>query len=136
MWGLVKVIREMTTKPLLPISFLPTSNYPSMINLSKTALREINRLKSKQANPSAKFRLGVQPGGCAGFYYTMELDEVVRDGDQLCESNGVEVLVDSESLPYVNGLSVDYSEDLMGGGFRFDNPNAAQSCSCGHSFSL
>ncbi|MCT7950216.1 iron-sulfur cluster assembly accessory protein [Ancylothrix sp. C2] len=107
-----------------------------MINLSKTAQLEINRLKSKQANPSAKFRLGVQPGGCAGFYYTMELDEVVREDDQLWECNGVQVLVNAESLPYVNGLNVDYSEDLMGGGFRFNNPNAAQSCSCGHSFSL
>nr|WP_317619578.1 iron-sulfur cluster assembly accessory protein [Ancylothrix sp. D3o] len=126
----------MATIPFLPIPFLPLSNYQSMINLSKTAQLEINRLKSKQANPSAKFRLGVQPGGCAGFYYTMELDEVVREDDQLWECNGVQVLVNAESLPYVNGLNVDYSEDLMGGGFRFNNPNAAQSCSCGHSFSL
>lgn len=117
------------------LNFLHRS-YQSMINLSKSAQQEINRLKFKQAKPTAMFRLGVAKGGCAGFYYTMDLDEVVQEGDQVCECNGVQVLVNSQNISYVNGLSVDYSEDLMGGGFRFINPNAVQSCSCGHSFSL
>lgn len=107
-----------------------------MINLSKTALKEINRLKSKQANPRANFRLGVQAGGCAGFHYTMELDETIREEDSIWESNGLKIVVKEQSIPYLKNLSIDYSEDLMGGGFRFQNPNTTQTCSCGHSFAV
>lgn len=107
-----------------------------MINLSKTALKEINRLKSKQTNPSTNFRLGVQPGGCAGFHYTMELDETIREEDSIWESNGLKIVVEEQSIPYLKNLSIDYSEDLMGGGFRFQNPNTNQTCSCGHSFAV
>ncbi|RCJ34168.1 hypothetical protein A6770_17670 [Nostoc minutum NIES-26] len=106
----------------------------SMIHLSPTAASEIGRLKSKQ--PHALFRLAVKPGGCCGWFYDMSFDEAVKAGDRLIELNGIKAVIDAESLDYVNGLALDYSEDLMGGGFRFHNPQAIATCGCGNSFSI
>jgi iron-sulfur cluster assembly accessory protein len=64
----------------------------------------------------------------------MELD-AVQPEDRICESSGIQVAVDGQSVKTLTGLTLDYSEDLMGGGFRFHNPNATASCGCGHSFS-
>jgi iron-sulfur cluster assembly protein len=107
-----------------------------MLNLSQAATSEIKRLRSKHQKPNAIFRLGVQPGGCAGMIYTLEFDDLVNPEDRLWERNGLQVVVSAQSLEYINGLTIDYSEDLMGGGFRFHNPNATQSCGCGNSFSI
>lgn len=106
-----------------------------MIHLSQAAVSEIGRLKSKQ-QPKVLFRLTVKPGGCSGWFYDMYFDEVVKIGDQVFELQGIQVVIDAESRNYINGLTVDYSEDLMGGGFRFHNPLAIATCGCGNSFSL
>jgi len=113
------------------------SNYKLqiMIHLSKTAAIEVTRLKSKYPNPNALFRLGVESSGCSGLSYTMAFDDAPAPEDAVCESEGISVAIDPQHLKYLNELTLDYSEDLMGGGFRFHNPNAAQSCSCGNSFS-
>ncbi|QSJ17157.1 iron-sulfur cluster assembly accessory protein [Nostoc sp. UHCC 0702] len=103
-----------------------------MIHLSPAALSEIGRLKSKQ--PNALFRLAVKPGGCSGLFYDMSFDEAVKVSDRLFDLNGIQVVVDAETLDYVNDLALDYSEDLMGGGFRFHNPQAIATCGCGNSF--
>jgi iron-sulfur cluster assembly protein len=106
-----------------------------MIHLSKTAAIEVTRLKSKYPNPNALFRLGVESSGCSGLSYTMAFDDAPAPEDAVCQSEGISVAIDPQHLKYLNELTLDYSEDLMGGGFRFHNPNAAQSCSCGNSFS-
>lgn len=105
-----------------------------MINISKSAASEIKRLQSKRQNSEARVRLGVQPGGCAELYYTIDFDEGMNTGDRLYDCGDFSVIVDPLSLPYITGLTLDYSEDLMGGGFRFHNPNAVESCGCGNSF--
>ncbi|NWF61337.1 MAG: iron-sulfur cluster assembly accessory protein [Fischerella sp.] len=105
-----------------------------MLHLSQAAVSEIARLKSKQ--PNFLVRLAVKPGGCSGWYYDMSFDETLKSGDRTFECNGIQVIIDAESLDYVNGLTVDYSEDLMGGGFRFHNPQATATCGCGNSFSI
>lgn len=107
-----------------------------MIRLSPSAIAEINRIRSKHPNPDTCFRLGVKSGGCADLYYTMELDEAIDGADQIVDCEGIRVAIDSESWPYLNGLTIDYTEDLMGGGFRFNNPNATSNCGCGNSFSV
>jgi iron-sulfur cluster assembly accessory protein len=114
-----------------------------MIHLSPTAASEILRLRSRRRRNSQDFnsqdlmfRLGVQSKGCLGLSYVMGFDVETRTGDQVCDCDGIPVVIDSESFPYLNGLFLDYSEDLMGGGFRFRNPNVGQSCSCGLSFSI
>lgn len=66
----------------------------------------------------------------------MGFDEEIKVGDQILNCDPVQILVDRDSALYLSGLTLDYSEDLMGGGFRFRNPNIKQSCSCGISFSI
>jgi iron-sulfur cluster assembly protein len=107
-----------------------------MIHLSQAAAQEVQRMRSKAANPNALFRLGIQPGGCAEFYYTLELIDSASPDEQMFHCEGIPIVVVSQSWPYLTGLNLDYSEDLMGGGFRFHNPNATSSCGCGNSFAI
>ncbi len=106
----------------------------SMIHVSQAAVSEIVRLQLKQ-QPNALLRLAVKLGGCSGWFYDMSFDETVKAGDHIFDVNGIKVLIDTASLNYINGLALDYSEDMMGGGFRFHNPQAIASCGCGNSFS-
>uniref|UniRef100_UPI0030DA9F5C HesB/IscA family protein n=1 Tax=Argonema antarcticum TaxID=2942763 RepID=UPI0030DA9F5C len=120
--------------------------FKSMIHLSASAASEVKRLRAKLKQHNALFRLSVGPGGCSGMLYTMEFDDSICEtnlgkteiasGDCVYDCNGLQVVVEAQSLPYVDGLTLDYSEDLMGGGFRFHNPNATQTCGCGNSFSI
>ncbi|MBW4579436.1 MAG: iron-sulfur cluster assembly accessory protein [Tildeniella nuda ZEHNDER 1965/U140] len=107
-----------------------------MIRLSHAATSEVLRLRAKRSDPQLLFRLSAQPTGCLELSYTMTFDAVIHPGDRLFDCNGIQTVIDAQSLPAIDGLSLDYSEDLMGGGFRFHNPNAMQSCGCGNSFSL
>jgi iron-sulfur cluster assembly protein len=106
-----------------------------MIHLSPAAINEIGRLKSKQPS-NILFRLRVKSGGCANWFYDLAFDTTVQSQDQVLELDDIRVVIDPESLNYMNGLSLDYSEDLTGGGFRFHNPQATSTCSCGNSFSI
>jgi iron-sulfur cluster assembly protein len=105
-----------------------------MIHLSQAAIAEISRMKFRQRHPNSWFRIAVQVGGCADLYYTMELSEAPKTEDVILDQDGIQVAIDSSSIQYLHGLTIDYSEDLMGGGFRFHNPNASKSCGCGNSF--
>ena len=107
-----------------------------MIQLSHSAASEILRLKARRKVPDLLFRLRIQSAGCLGLLYQMEFEQTTQPNDSVFECNGVQVVIDPKSLTYVNGTSLDYSEDLMGGGFRFHNPNAVQNCGCGNSFSV
>ena len=82
---------------------------------------------------SAGLRVGVRGGGCSGFQYQLAFDEQ-RDGDIVFESAGLKVIVDTQSLPYVDGSSIDYVESLQGAGFQVNNPNVVAACGCGSSF--
>ncbi len=106
-----------------------------MIHLSPAATSEIGRLKAKQ-QLNVSFRLAIKPGGCSGWIYEMSFDETVATSDRIFDLNGIQLVIDAKSLNYVNDLSIDYSEDLMGGGFRFQNPQAIATCGCGNSFSM
>ncbi len=113
-----------------------------MIQLSQAAIAEFKRTQSR--HPGASFRLGVAEGGCVAFYYTMAWDEAgsSRDpqegapNDQIINCQGIQVAIAPQHQPYLNGLTLDYTEDLMGGGFRFHNPNAVSCCECGTSFAV
>uniref|UniRef100_B8HTR6 Iron-sulfur cluster assembly accessory protein n=1 Tax=Cyanothece sp. (strain PCC 7425 / ATCC 29141) TaxID=395961 RepID=B8HTR6_CYAP4 len=108
-----------------------------MIYLSASAATEVKRLGAKRRSVSSGFlRVGVQPGTCASLSYQMELVQHSQPQDHLFECQGIRVIVDPVSFPYLKGLTLDYSEDLMGGSFRFHNPNATQTCGCGNSFAV
>lgn len=117
---------------LVPNSFIFGKR---MVHLSTTAVNEIKRLRLKQQNPDVLFRLQVQSGGCSGLFYDLKFDQV-KPGDQLFDCNSIAVVVDAQSLIYISELTIDYSEDLMGGGFRFHNLAATTFCGCGNSFSI
>lgn len=81
-------------------------------------------------------RVAISGGGCSGLSYKMRFTPAPRGGDILVRSSGARVLVDAKSALYLKGTVIDYSHALVGGGFKFSNPNAKASCSCGESFSV
>ena len=105
-----------------------------MLQLTPSAAQEIKRLQHSRQLTHHHFRLAVKPGGCTGWLYDLDFVAEITSDDLEYESQGVTVLVDSQSVGYLHNLKLDYAEDLMGGGFRFTNPNAAQVCSCSLSF--
>jgi iron-sulfur cluster assembly accessory protein len=107
-----------------------------MIQLSASATSEILRLRAKIQDNSSKLRISVLSGSCLDFSYSLTFDSHCQPGDQIYQNPSISIIVNSEALAHVNGLVLDYSEDLMGGGFQFHNPNAVQSCGCGNSFSV
>lgn len=80
-------------------------------------------------------RVAVEGGGCSGFHYDIKLDDPAPD-DLVLEKDGLRVLVDPVSLPFLAGARIDFSEELIGARFVIDNPNASSSCGCGTSFSI
>ena len=104
------------------------------INLTDAAVREVKRLRSKYDDPDMCLRLGVKASGCSGMSYTMAFESEPKQADELFEFNDCKVVVDPLSLSIIDGMTVDFSEDLLGGGFRFENPNAVNTCGCGTSF--
>jgi len=107
-----------------------------MIQLSSAAATEIKRLQKINDHPRSYLRIAVRSGGCSDLHYVLEFTESLETRDREYESQGIIMAIDTETEAAIQGLRLDYSEDLMGGGFRFHNPNAIQSCSCGNSFSL
>lgn len=107
-----------------------------MISITPSAAKEIKRLLAKQQNSKGFFRLQVKAGGCSGLFYDIEFAEVLKQGDRVFECTDISVVIDAASFDSVKDLKLDYSEDLMGGGFRFHNPQAVASCGCGNSFSM
>ena len=91
-------------------------------------------LEQKGMKDTHGLRVFVKGGGCGGMQYGMTFDDAARDGDQVYEQNGLRVFVDPTSLFYIEGANIDYVDNLMGGGFHIDNPNAVSSCGCGSSF--
>jgi iron-sulfur cluster assembly protein len=105
-----------------------------MIELTPAAIKEIKRIQTSRQQPDTYFRLGVTEGGCSGLCYVLELSQTKEESDRVYPLDQITLVIDSDSLPYLEQLRVDYAEDLMGGGFRFTNPNTQSSCSCGASF--
>lgn len=106
----------------------------SAISLTDTAADMVKDLISQQERDDLMLRVYVAGGGCSGLQYGMALDENQEDDDQVFESLGVKVVVDSNSLRYISGSTVDYVTTGMGGGFKVENPNSTGGCGCGSSF--
>ena len=108
------------------------SEFP--VTLTEAATAQLQRLVAKDGREGVFLRIGVKGGGCSGLEYVMRLD-VERNPIDICnEFGGVEVVCDSKSARFLNGATLDYTGNLIGGGFKFDNPNADRSCGCGTSF--
>jgi iron-sulfur cluster assembly protein len=108
-----------------------------MITVSESAAKKIHSLKGEEGTaPDAFLRVRVKRGGCSGFSYKMEFDTQLADQDKSFESGGAKVVVDSQSLLYLLGMTLDFEGGLNGKGFVFQNPNATKSCGCGASFAV
>jgi len=105
-----------------------------MITITPEAAAKVQELAARDERADLALRLFVTSGGCSGFSYGMTLDDEVNADDDVSEDGGVKILVDSDSLPYVNGSEVHYVESMMGAGFVVNNPNATGGCGCGQSF--
>ena len=106
-----------------------------MITISERAVTELKDLMSTQAKQSAALRVWVAGGGCSGLSYGMALDDGdPEEGDQIFEQDGVKMYIDGLSLNYMEGSTVDFVDDALGGGFKIENPNATSTCGCGSSF--
>ena len=107
-----------------------------MITITESALAKIVDILAEENNPNLKLRTFVQGGGCSGFQYGFTLDEEQNEDDFVIENPGAVLLVDSMSLQYLQGATIDYKEDLHGSQFSIKNPNAQSTCGCGSSFSV
>lgn len=107
-----------------------------MIHLSQSAIRELKRLEARDPYGSGVVRLAIAPGGCSGMAYDLQFRQATQPTDQVFKVDQLKVVIAASLLAYCDGLAIDYSEDLMGGNFRFTNPLAKQTCGCGVSFSL
>jgi iron-sulfur cluster assembly protein/iron-sulfur cluster insertion protein len=106
-----------------------------VITVTESAAKKVKELVDAEGNSELALRVAVRPGGCSGFSYEMFFDSDFASDDQKADFDGVKVVVDSASLQYLSGASLDYKEGLMGAGFTINNPNTTRTCGCGNSFS-
>ena len=105
-----------------------------MINVTDSAVRQLRTLLEARAENSRKgLRVQIAKGGCSGLHYEMALDQK-KEGDAVVERDGMQFLVDGESIPYLRGATLDFRDGLTGVGFHIENPNASRTCGCGSSF--
>ena len=105
------------------------------ITITPSAVKHIRTLLAKN-DAAIGLRLGTSTQGCNGLSYKMKFVNDTKRGDILVRSSGIPVLVDTKSALYLRGTQLDFSDKMIGGGFKFSNPNAKSSCSCGESFSI
>jgi iron-sulfur cluster assembly protein len=109
-----------------------TSEFP--ITLSDKAISQIKKIFARDPKPDQFIRVGVKGGGCSGLEYVLKTDTVTRSHDMEAEFDGVRVVCDAKSAVYLRGTVLEYTGNLIGGGFQFKNPNASRTCGCGTSF--
>ncbi len=105
-----------------------------MITITKTASERLQAIMTEKNITDHALRVFVSGGGCSGLSYGMTFAAAPETTDEIFEAQGLKVVVDPASIEYISGATIDYMDSLMGGGFRIENPNAVQTCSCGSSF--
>lgn len=104
------------------------------ITIEPAALDMLRRALSRRGEDGSFVRLGVKGGGCSGFEYLTKLDTVLREGDLVLEIEGMRIVCDPKSARFLEGARLVATGNLLGGGLKFENPNAERSCGCGTSF--
>jgi iron-sulfur cluster assembly accessory protein len=102
--------------------------------LTDVAAAKVKSLLEQEGRDDLRLRVAVQPGGCSGLIYQLYFDERTLDGDAVRDFEGVGVVVDRMSVPYLDGATIDFADTIEKQGFTIDNPNAGGSCACGDSF--
>jgi len=122
------------TAPSENITLTPDVVEAPAATLTSGAAAKVRSILAERNLPNQGLRVFVSGGGCSGMQYGMAIEGQPREFDTVVEQDGVKVFIDPTSIMYFNGATIDYVDNLMGGGFRIDNPNAVASCGCGHSF--
>src|SRR5690554_7662080 len=104
------------------------------VELTDVAAQKVKTLLAQEGRDDLRLRIAVQPGGCSGLIYQLFFDERQLENDAVVSFEGVEVVVDQMSVPYLDGATIDFEDTIQKQGFTIDNPNAAGSCACGDSF--
>lgn len=102
--------------------------------ISPEVLTQLARIVKRKGEPDSHIRIGVKGGGCSGYEYIVKLDKRSIEGDLILETEEVKVVCDAKSAKLLEGSSLNYTGNLIGGSFKFENPNAKKSCGCGSSF--
>ena len=105
------------------------------ITVTEAAARRVSEFIAKRGR-GVGLRLGVRTSGCSGMAYKLEFADEVEEGDLTFVDHGVTVLVDAKSLPYLDGMELDFTREGLNEGFKFNNPNVKNSCGCGESFNV
>jgi iron-sulfur cluster assembly protein len=109
----------------------------TILSLTEGAAVKVRELMAEEpAGEAEVLRVAIQGGGCSGFQYQLGFDRGSLEGDLKFEQHGVTVVVDPFSAPYLRGANIDFLDGIQESGFKIDNPNAASSCGCGHSFQV
>jgi iron-sulfur cluster assembly accessory protein len=112
----------------------PAEAPSSTLTLTEGAAAKVRALLDQEGRDDLRLRVAVQPGGCSGMQYQLFFDERSLDGDLELDLNGVPVVVDRMSAPYLGGATIDFTDTIEQQGFTIDNPNASGGCACGNSF--
>lgn len=104
------------------------------IVITETAIKQVQQVLKSQDREGWGVRVGVKGGGCSGLSYVMDLEQGPTETDKVFDHDGFKIFCDPKSYFYLNGMVLDFSTELMGGGFKFTNPNATKTCGCGSSF--
>ncbi|HXF98437.1 MAG TPA: iron-sulfur cluster insertion protein ErpA [Gaiellaceae bacterium] len=118
---------------------MATTEHPTetLISLTPVAAAKVKELMAEEPDgDTLVLRVAIQGGGCSGFQYGLGFDSGPAEGDLQFELEGVQVVVDPFSAPYLRGATIDYLNTIHESGFKIDNPNAVASCGCGHSFTV
>jgi len=107
----------------------------AQIFVTKKAAKRLKAVMSAEGKSDHFLRMSVDSGGCSGMNYKMDFDNHQKHYDKVFESNGLKVVCDLKSWLYLKNISIDYSDDMLNGGFKIENPNAERTCGCGTSFS-
>lgn len=108
----------------------------STLEVTEGAALKARNLAEREGREHAFLRIRVVAGGCSGFSYRLGFEDGPADGDEVIEGHGLRVLVDPQSVPLIQGSTLEFDEALLGGGFKVNNPRAVHECACGESFSV
>lgn len=111
------------------------TNSSPIVLLTLAAVEKVRAMMLKENKSNYGLRVGVVTGGCAGLSYEMRLQKSAYDNDRIIEQDGIPIFINEESVAFLNGIEIDYTDTLKESGFKYKNPNAKSSCGCGTSFS-
>ena len=126
---------DATTQMAPPAPTATDLGMDNLVVLTDKAVEMVKDAMQREGLTGYGIRVGVMGGGCAGFQYSMDFEQAPKDGDITVEQGGIKLYVDSMSSMYLQGVTIDYVVGLQGAGFKFNNPNAKNTCGCGSSFS-